>query len=50
MDPISFVFCCFFIGCIVFVGSQIRDLRKSWESDSAKLQAILAEIRDKLGK
>jgi hypothetical protein len=38
--------------CCVVAGVQqsINQLRKSLESDSSKVQSLLAEIRDKLGK
>ena len=42
------------LGLIIALSSQsvtkgIADLRKSLERDSSKVQALLAEIRDKLG-
>ena len=51
MTPIVFI-----VGCVMIVGSiystskSVDQLRKSLERDGAKTQALLTEIRDKLGK
>jgi hypothetical protein len=44
---------CFFLGCLGWLGVSLHKTSKSLESlasDSSKVQALLAEIRDKLGK
>jgi len=47
---IYYVLFCTLLGSIAGIFSYIDKLRKSLESESAKIQSLLAEIRDKLGK
>jgi hypothetical protein len=47
------VFWCLFFGCFGWLAVSLHKTRKSLESlasDSAKVQALLGEIRDKLSK
>jgi hypothetical protein len=51
MNPIvEYVLFCALLGSVTGIYTYIEKLRKSLESESAKLQALLVEIRDKPGK
>lgn len=41
---------CFLCGCVFGVSLEIEKLINSLERDSAKIQTLLAEIRDKTSK
>ena len=47
---IYYILFCTLLGSIAGMGAYIEKLRKSLESESAKIQSLLAEIRDKPGK
>jgi hypothetical protein len=51
MNPIvEYVLFCALLGSLTGICTYIEKLRKSLECESAKLQTLLVEIRDKPGK
>jgi len=49
-DVTVIIGCCMIGGFILSTSKSVDQLRKSLEQDSAKTQALLAEIRDRLGR
>jgi len=50
MDGLLLCFSIFFVSTLLVIRFDIHRLRKDLEGQSSKTQALLGEIRDKLGK